>query len=182
MASSASFDVRFSMLDPPSLLNSIKDTLGLSVSLSSEDRRRERIKNLDRWWYCVDMLLWSTGAYGAEVVFAKEERFSISATLKLQLPNRSTTATLSMARDSWRDPFTWSISAGNRSSEVPWLHNVSRIHVMHIETGKPLVLSHCNIRTSRVQNKKQRTSKNTIDGCCVSLSFIVLYLIYHQLP
>lgn len=118
MASSASFDVRFSMLDPPSLLNSIKDTLGLSVSLSSEDRRRERIKNLDRWWYCVDMLLWSTGAYEAEVVFAKEERFSISATLKLQLPNRSTTATLSMARDSWRDPFTWSISAGNRSSET----------------------------------------------------------------
>ncbi|CAL1137951.1 unnamed protein product [Cladocopium goreaui] len=115
---SASFDVRFSMLDPPSLLNSIKDTLGLSVSLSSEDRRRERIKNLDRWWYCVDMLLWSTGAYEAEVVFAKEERFSISATLKLQLPNRSTTATLSMARDSWRDPFTWSISAGNRSSET----------------------------------------------------------------
>lgn len=119
MASTLSFvDVRFSMLDPPSLLNSIKDTLGLSVSLSSEDRRHERIKNLDRWWYCVDMLLWSTGAYEAEVVFAKEERFSISATLKLQLPNRSTMATLSMARDSWRDPFTWTISAGNRSNET----------------------------------------------------------------
>lgn len=27
---------------------------------------------------------------------------------------------------------------------------------MHIETGKPLVLSHCNIRTSIVQNKKTK--------------------------
>lgn len=110
-------DVRFSMVDPRSLFNSIRDSL-LSRSLSSEERQYERIKNLDRWWYCVDMLLWSTGANNVEVLFAKEERFGLSATLKLRRQNHSTVARISMARDSWRDPFTWTIAAGNRTSST----------------------------------------------------------------
>ena len=112
-------DVRFSMLDPPSLLKSIRDAFlpGLSdvTVLSSEERLHERIKNLDRWWYCVDMLLWSTAVSSAdvEVISAKEERFSMSATLKLQRNGSSALATVSMARDSWRDPFSWAIQAHN---------------------------------------------------------------------
>ena len=46
------FEVRFSMLDPPSLLRSMMDTLGLGSEVNSEERRHERVKNLDRWWYC----------------------------------------------------------------------------------------------------------------------------------
>ena len=65
----------------------------------------------------VDMLLWSTNATGAEVVAASEKRFSLTATLKLQLPRAHTAvASLVMARDSWKEPFSWRISAGEKSS------------------------------------------------------------------
>lgn len=63
------------------------------------------------------MLLWSTNATGAEVVAASEKRFSLTATLKLQLPRAHTAvASLVMARDSWKEPFSWRISAGEKSS------------------------------------------------------------------
>ena len=58
--------------------------LDLKVLESRPEGLAERIKNLDRWWYCVDMLLWCTGAHKVEVLTAKEERFSVSATLRLQ--------------------------------------------------------------------------------------------------
>ena len=115
-AAISNFHVRFSMLDPKALLSTFKDALRISQQLSSAERLHERVKNLDRWWYCVDMLLWSTGAEDVEVVAAKEERFSISATLKLQLSSLNATATLHMARDNWREPFTWMIM-GNGSAD-----------------------------------------------------------------
>ena len=74
----------------------------------------------------VDMLLWSTNATGAEVVAASEKRFSLTATLKLQLPRAHTAvASLVMARDSWREPFSWRISAGEKSSnDEVWMGGV----------------------------------------------------------
>ena len=49
--------------------------------------------------YCVDMLLWSTGAVEVEVLTASESRYSLAATLKLQLRSAEINASVSMARD-----------------------------------------------------------------------------------
>lgn len=112
------FEARFSMLDPKALLSIFKELLGISKPVTQEDRFHERIKNLDRWYYCVDMLLWSTGAIDAEVIFAKEDRFSISATLKLQRSASTATATLYMARDNLWEPFSWSIAEHGLADKV----------------------------------------------------------------
>ncbi|CAJ1340663.1 unnamed protein product [Effrenium voratum] len=103
-------EVRFSMLDPPALLARLgdSDADAAESERSQAERQHERVKNLDRWWYCVDMLMWSTGAKDAEVLAASETRFAMSAALRL---SPQLTANISMARDSLMDPFTWTVAA-----------------------------------------------------------------------
>ena len=106
-------EVRFSMLDPKAWLQS------MTLRSDQPDRilERERVKNFDRWWYCVDMLLWSTDALDARVISATEKRFSVKALLELRLSSTVINASMSMARDSFLDPFTWSLSATGQSSD-----------------------------------------------------------------
>ena len=63
------------------------------------------------------MLLWSTDALDARVISATEKRFSVKALLELRLSSTVINASMSMARDSFLDPFTWSLSATGQSSD-----------------------------------------------------------------
>lgn len=110
-----SIGVRFSMFDPKAWLATI---MGRMPIPGSKERLHERVKNLDRWWYCVDALLWASGATSARVLSAVEGRFSLSAELSLTLPaagdgteDRTVHATVEMARDMLTSPFDWSLSA-----------------------------------------------------------------------
>ncbi|CAE7243221.1 unnamed protein product [Symbiodinium sp. CCMP2456] len=117
-------EVRFSMLDPKAWLRSMKFWPGADP-MQERILERERVKNFDRWWYCVDMLLWSTDALDARVISATEKRFSLTALLELRLSKSLViNASMSMARDSLLDPFTWSLSAaGQNSASSLTLHN-----------------------------------------------------------
>ena len=113
-----SVEVRFSMLDPKAWLRRMWSLVSSDDSMRPDERLAERVKNFDRWWYCVDMLLWSTGAFDAHVVSANESRFSLAATLELYLyPSLVVNVSMSMARDSLLDPFTWSVSALGQTSD-----------------------------------------------------------------
>eukprot|EP00403_Amphidinium_massartii_P049123 CAMPEP_0178458920 /NCGR_PEP_ID=MMETSP0689_2-20121128/47817_1 /TAXON_ID=160604 /ORGANISM="Amphidinium massartii, Strain CS-259" /LENGTH=156 /DNA_ID=CAMNT_0020085289 /DNA_START=57 /DNA_END=524 /DNA_ORIENTATION=- len=82
------------------------------------ERLHERVKNLDRWWYCVDELLWLTNASAVEVKQATEGRFSLAASLSLSpgvggaaREGASVEAAISMSRDRLWPPFDWSFKA-----------------------------------------------------------------------
>lgn len=86
-------------------------------------RSQRRMKNLDRWWYCADALLWMTHATGWKVLGAREDNFGITAKLKLTMPRQDiaavdeqekeqeVTAKIFMSRDRFLPPFDWSIKA-----------------------------------------------------------------------
>ena len=103
-------EVRFSMLDPKAWLQSF---------WSGEVTLAQRVKNFDRWWYSVDMLLWCTDAVEVEVISAAEKPFSLSATLRLHTVSQVINASMSMARDSAMDPFTWRLSASGPDGQAP---------------------------------------------------------------
>lgn len=109
---------RFDFVDPKSWLAS---TLGLQPPPdASEERQHERLKNLDRWWYCVDSMMWVLDATAAQVVSASEGRFSLYSELELtfEAPGNQThgaRAALTMSRDRLLPkPFDWSIGAFGR--------------------------------------------------------------------
>ncbi|CAE8619654.1 unnamed protein product [Polarella glacialis] len=79
-----SLEATFTMLDPKAWLGS---RLGFPAEpgRDSESRQHERLKNLDRWWYCADSLLWASGSREARVLSVTEGRFSVSAQLELQI-------------------------------------------------------------------------------------------------
>lgn len=100
---------RFVMVDPMAALRSALPAL---FSAPSGQRAKERIKNFDRWWYCVDALLWASQAASAKVLQAEQGRYSVSAELELEVsPGSAVTATIEMARDRLWPLFDWSITA-----------------------------------------------------------------------
>ncbi|CAJ1392768.1 unnamed protein product, partial [Effrenium voratum] len=135
-------EVRFSMLDPPALLARLgdSDADAAESERSQAERQHERVKNLDRWWYCVDMLMWSTGTKDAEVLAASETRFAMSAALRL---SPQLTANISMARDSLMDPFTWTVAARS-DTETFELRNF----------GFPFLWHRLNVRRGGNQNSE----------------------------
>eukprot|EP00930_Biecheleria_cincta_P046720 TRINITY_DN32257_c0_g1_i1.p1 TRINITY_DN32257_c0_g1~~TRINITY_DN32257_c0_g1_i1.p1 ORF type:complete len:400 (-),score=66.93 TRINITY_DN32257_c0_g1_i1:20-1219(-) len=103
-------DVRFVMLDPKAWFANV-------AGLGAENRLHERVKNLDRWWYCADALLWATGASVARIKSIEESRFALEAELELEVPvtgselSKTVNASITMARDRLLEPFTWSLKA-----------------------------------------------------------------------
>ncbi|CAE7706367.1 unnamed protein product [Symbiodinium pilosum] len=64
------------------------------------------------------MLLWCTDAVEVEVISAAEKPFSLSATLRLHTVSQVINASMSMARDSAMDPFTWRLSASGPDGQA----------------------------------------------------------------
>lgn len=108
---------RHQQADPKAVLGRLGAWLGRSEAATTpEERAHRRVKNLDRWWYCADELLWMTHATGWQVVAAAEERFALRANLTLSVPFadgvvRSVDATIQMASDQIVPPWDWSVAA-----------------------------------------------------------------------
>eukprot|EP00933_Yihiella_yeosuensis_P028812 TRINITY_DN22620_c0_g1_i1.p1 TRINITY_DN22620_c0_g1~~TRINITY_DN22620_c0_g1_i1.p1 ORF type:complete len:441 (+),score=107.29 TRINITY_DN22620_c0_g1_i1:136-1323(+) len=156
-------EARFHMLDPKAWWSS---KFSSSVeALSADERQQERIKNLDRWWYCADSLLWASGAKAAHLVSVEEGRFSMSANMVLELPSSDTKprlidAALHMSRDRLWPPYDWSIKAwgegkkpelGNRKS-VSW----QRSKLLLSNFGFPFIWHAIDIKASDSSQRRQQ--------------------------
>jgi len=111
-----SLQARFSIVDPKAFLDAFIGREATSVA----ERQHERVKNLDRWWYCADALLVATGATEATVLSATEGRYSISASLSLDVGGSSVEASIDMARDSILSPYDWGLSATMSGGRVDY--------------------------------------------------------------
>eukprot|EP00747_Dinoflagellata_sp_TGD_P210689 gnl/TRDRNA2_/TRDRNA2_83955_c0_seq1.p1 gnl/TRDRNA2_/TRDRNA2_83955_c0~~gnl/TRDRNA2_/TRDRNA2_83955_c0_seq1.p1 ORF type:complete len:401 (+),score=62.96 gnl/TRDRNA2_/TRDRNA2_83955_c0_seq1:59-1261(+) len=137
-----SIEVRFHMIDPKAWLFSM---LRWQPS-SSEDREKIRMKSFDRWWYCIDTLLYATGATRAKVVEAEVRPYSLSAKLALSVPDKThqkrlddevigegsvvVEAQVEMSRDRFLKPFDWSLHAVGPMGSLKWV-NVGWPFVWH---------------------------------------------------
>mmetsp|Transcript_36439 Transcript_36439/g.109836 ORF Transcript_36439/g.109836 Transcript_36439/m.109836 type:complete len:427 (-) Transcript_36439:68-1348(-) len=140
-------DAHFSMLDPKAWFNRI--LASPAPPASSPDRLQERLKNLDRWWYCVDSLLWASDAVSAKVESAAEDRYSLSARLTLTLRSPQPTdegsaeavkahgelynvnATVEMARDRLLPAFDWSLATHGSGGAALRLANLGFPFLWH---------------------------------------------------
>lgn len=104
----------------------------LKDALDEKDSHRDerRTKNLDRWWYCADAVLWATQATRWEVAEATELNFGISARVRLFVPafrrepgelpgkDQQVFARVDMSRDRLMSPFSWKFSAYGSENNV----------------------------------------------------------------
>lgn len=102
---------------------------------SKPDEEYNRRKNFDRWWYCVDVLLWMSGATSWSVRRVVERDFSIEAEIDLIIsPSGWVSAKFSMTRDQLWPLLDWSFSAEGSNGTVA-LSNVGFPWVYHTVTS-----------------------------------------------
>lgn len=124
LGSLSSIDVRFSQWSPKAWWESITTPHGVPVP---DIRSHERTKNLDRWWYCADVLSFVTGASSVEVLSAVEGKSSFRAEVILSSPSsgqsdevQRVNATMYYARDDLSSPFDWSLTARGMNGSVSY--------------------------------------------------------------
>jgi len=152
----------FSMIDPKAWLAA---SFPVSGVLLTDDRTHERVKNLDRWWYCVDSLIWSANASSVHVASAAETRYGMFAELEMRVPSSSQpegsldiSASLSMARDKILNPFDWRLAAQGANGRRAQILNYGFAFLWHSVT----VSSGTQVRSEQLYGQGETTFEHQL--------------------
>lgn len=149
-----SLEARFQMVSPQAWCTSSRRDCCHAPTGNASQRDFRRVKNLDRWWYCADVLLWMTQATGWKVEKASEDDFAISANLQLTAPvlrpdaanaeekEQIISARIHMAADRAMPPFDWSLHAAG-STHTMRLRNMGFPFIYHAVDVEPREANSC---------------------------------------